>query len=167
MRMGGPPQPVRAKSDVKYTVEDMNATQYRKAKEHTIAIPQPNGKIQHATFKFLPGARKEMTQEIALLFLDVAPSFRVRNSQGQIVRPRKFDKGEIRTVTLRPHELAVSVTQVLKDVLFEIARNMPGGQAAFPKDSGYYERVVLEEFVITGGRVEEDEDGNPIDQVAA
>lgn len=150
-----------------YTVEDMNASLFRKKKEHSIAIPQMNGKIQLRPFIFEPGKPVRMAQDTALLFLDIAPSFRVRNSLGQIVRPRKFGKGDSRTVTLRPHEVVVSVTQVLKPVLHEMARALPGGSDRFTKDTGYYERTELEEFVVSGGRVDEDEDGNPLDTVVA
>lgn len=155
------------REQVFYTVEDTNATQFRKAKEHQIMIPQPNGKQQPKTFVFKPGEATKMLQETALLFLDVSPAFRVRNSKGQIVRPRKFSKGEERTVTLKPHELVVSVTQVRKEVLWDLARTMPGGQDKFGKGEGFYPREDLEEFVISGGKVEEDDDGNPLLDVAA
>lgn len=151
------------RAPVEYTVEDQNATKFRKAKEHSIGIPQPNNKLQYKTFKFLPGKAVAMPQEIALLFLDVAPTFIVKNSLGQVVRPRKFSDGAPRTVTLRPHEVAVSVTQVLKPVLYEMARNMPGGAEKFPAGhDGEVSRQVLEEFIISGGAVELDDDGFPM-----
>lgn len=150
-----------------YTVEDTNATHFRTTKQHEIAIPQPNGKVQLKTYSFGPGERVQMLQDTALLFLDVSPAFRVRNSLGQIVRPRKFGKGESRTVTLKPHEVAVPVTHVLKGVLYEMCKIIPGGRDRFTKEEGYYKREELEEFIISGGKVEEDERGDPIDTAAA
>lgn len=155
------------REQVMYTVEDMNATNHQKVKVHEIMIPMPNGKKQPKKYTFQPGKPTQMLQETALLFLDVSPSFRVRNSKGQIVRPRKFSKGETRTVTLKPHELVVSVTQVRKEVLYDLARTMPGGSDRFAKGEGHYPREDLEEFVISGGKVEEDDEGNPLDMVDA
>jgi len=155
------------RGDVTYTVEDLNATQFRKVKEHAIQVPQPNGKIQVKAFKFKPGEPTEMAQDLALLFLDISPSFRVRNSNGQIVRARKFGGGSERIVTLKPHEVVVSVTQVLKPVLYDMARAMPGGSEVFPDDVGHVSREQLEEFVISGGKVAEDDDVMLLDVAAA
>lgn len=145
----------------------MNATQFRKVKEHLIPLPQPNGKVQLKPFTFKPGMALKMPQEVALLFLDVAPSFRVRNTRGQIVKPRKFGKGEDRNVTLKPHEVAVSVTQVLKPVLYDMAKAMPGGAERFTKEAGIYSREELEEFVISGGKVDDDDEIANLDTTAA
>lgn len=169
--MRDPPSPSLERAPVEYTVEDLNATKFRVPKEHQLAIPQENGKYQLKTLKFLPGKAYKMPQEHALLFLDISPDFRVRNSTGQIVRPRKFSEGESRNVTLKPHEVVVSVTQVVKEVLWDMAAGMPGGREKFPKGPGHYARTDLEEFVISGGVVKEDSDGNPlvdlVDSVAA
>lgn len=148
-----------------YTVEDENATSFNKVKQHSIPVPQPNGKVQNKTFTFRPGEPLKMLQEHALLFLDISPAFKVRNSLGQLVRPRKFSKGETRTVTLKPHEVVVPVTHVLKGVLHEMARMIPGGAERFTKDEGFYKRHELEEFIISGGKVEDDD--GPLDTVVA
>lgn len=158
---------MREEAEIQYTVEDLNATQFNKKKRHEIAVPQPSGKLQIHKFEFHPGRPTKMPQEIALLFLDIAPTFRVRNSRGQIVRPRKFGSGTDRTVVLRPHELAVPVTGVLKEYLHEIARAMPGGLEKVPADNRDISRQDLEEFVISGGATAEEDEADMMDTVAA
>lgn len=161
------PPAQKERDEVVYTVEDTNAGLFHKKKVHTIAIPQANGKFQHKEFSFAPNERKKMSQETALLFLDISSAFRVRNSKDQIVRPRRSGKGEgERTVTLKQHELVVPVTAVLKEALYDIARNLPGGESRFT-DWAKTNREDLEEFIISGGLIDEDEDGLPIDTVAA
>lgn len=150
-----------------YFVEDTDTTTYRMEKTHEVNVPQSNGKLQLKSFTFKPGKRLPLPQDIALLFLDISPNFKVRNSRGQVVRPRKLADGEYRTVQLRPDEVVVSVTQVLKPVLLEMARNMPGGEERFSTQPGDINRIDIEEFIITGGVLGEDEDDSLIDTVVA
>lgn len=161
-----PPPPKRNTSPVFYTVEDANATRIGKAKKHSVAVLQDNGKKQLISHEFKPGVPLRMPQELALIYLEIDKSFIVRNSLNQIVRARKFSEGSARTVTLKPHQVVVSVTQVLKPVLLGMARGLPGGEEKFTQEEGMYPREELEEFIISGGVAPESED-EQLDTVAA
>lgn len=150
---------------VQYSVEDLNASEKKKTKVHQIKVPQANGRYQIRAFTFKPNTPVKMTQSEALIFLDIDPCFRVRNTKGQIVRPRRAAQKGDREVIVAPHEVVVPVTAVLKEALYEMARSMPGGDKRFT-DYSSAQRPDLEEFIISGGVVEED-DADKIDFVAA
>lgn len=158
-----PPSP---QTPGKYTVEDLNATRANKAKIHEIKVPQPNGKFQLTKYRFGPGEKVSLPQPIALLFLEIDPSFRVRNSHEQIVRSRRSIEGGERKVSLKQDEMVVPVTWILKNKLLEIARDLPGGRETFKNDVNQVNRVDLEEFIIAGGKSPEAADED-LDMVAA
>lgn len=154
-------------NDVRYTVEDLNCSKYNKKKQHEIAVKQPNGKVQIKKFNFEPGVPLVLDRAIALIFLEVSEAFRVKNSQGQIVRPKRYREAGVRKVDVGPTEIVVDVKYVVKQKLWDLAREMPGGMERFPSEHNKIERIELEEFIISGGKIEEDHDGNLIDTVAA
>lgn len=149
-----------------YTVEDMNCKKSNKPKVHEIKVPSgAPGKFTLKQFRFHPGKTLSMSQEEALIFLEIDRSFRVRNSNGQIVRPRYSSTDGNRTVTLKQHEMVVPVTAVRKEHLYDVARQMPGGRERF-KDYGAVNRVDLEEFIVAGGIQPQDDDEDTVEIAA-
>lgn len=128
---------------------------YSKKKTHTIAVPGKGGKDVKQDFTFNPGERKSLAQDIALRFLEIDPAFVVRNTNDQIIRPRHMGDPKDRMVLVKAHEIVVPLTAVLKTHLFEIARELPGGDRWNSVDT--LNREDLEEFIITGGKVEEED----------
>lgn len=139
-----------------YTVEDANAARHHVARTHSIKVPIGRGKMDFREFTFKPGEHKEMPQEQALLFLEIDPSFVVRNSRGAIIRPRSHKSPGDRLVEVKAHEMVVPLTAVLKTYLVEIAQTLPGGER-FAGNPESFPREEIEEFIITGGKVEDED----------
>lgn len=148
-----------------YTVEDLNATRNNVHKMHHIKVTQPNGKVQLVPFTFQPGEKKEVSQDIALIFLEIDPSFRVRNRLGQIIRPKAAGGPGTRMVQVKVNEAVVPLSAVLQVHLFEMARALPGGKQRFRGKSQDFPKRDLEEFIITGGAVSDDADDEDLDTV--
>lgn len=118
-------------------------------------MPGRGGKDELKSFTFEPNTPLEMPQDYALRFLEIDPAFIVRNSKGAIIRPRNQADPKDRVVTVKPHEMVVPLTAVLKQHLFEIAQTLPGGDRYTSVEK--VDREELEEFIITGGKVDEDD----------